>query len=380
MLEPRPSRREFLALTPAILAGSAAAWGRTARADEGLATRNVVLVTLDGLRPEEVFRGADEAFLTKQAGVADPAALRARFWRESAEERREALMPFLWRVVAREGQLFGNADRGSVARVSNGRNFSYPGYNEILTGAPDDRIDSNDKRPNPNVNLLEWLQRRQSFGGSAAAFGSWDVFPFILNRERSGVYVNAGWEPIVDGELSPRQALLNDLMAELPRHWEGVRYDALTFEAALEHLRKHRPRMLYLALGETDDYAHEGRHDLYLDAASRSDAMIAKLWATLQEMPGYRGATSLILTTDHGRGGAPDGWKGHGANVAGSDRIWIAAIGPDTPALGERSDIGPVTQSQVAATAAALLGEDYRAEFPKAGAPLPDVVRPGGKR
>lgn len=378
MFETRPSRREFLALT---LAGSASLLRGEARADDELATRNVVLVTLDGLRPEEVFRGADEAFLTKKAGVSNPDRLRARFWRESPAERREALMPFLWKVVAREGQLFGNADRGSVARVTNGRNFSYPGYNEILTGAADDRVDSNDKRPNPNVNVLEWLQDRPGFGkGSAAAYGSWDVFPFILNRERSGLAVNAGWEPIEDGELTPRQVLLNDLSTSLPRHWDNVRYDALTFEAALEHLRKHRPRVLYLALGETDDYAHEGRHDLYLDSAFRSDAMLAKLWATLQGTPGYRGATSLIVTTDHGRGGVPDGWKGHGADVPGADRIWIAALGPDTPPLGERSDVGPVTQSQVAATVAALLGQDYRAEFPKAAPPLADVIRPGKGR
>jgi len=33
-----------------------------------------------------------------------------------------------------------------------------------------------------------------------------------------------------------------------------------------------------------------------------------------------------------------------------------------------------VTQSQIAATLAALLGEDYKAAQPKAGAPLADVL------
>ena len=31
-------------------------------------------------------------------------------------------------------------------RITNGLWFSYPGYNEMLTGAADPRIDSNDKK------------------------------------------------------------------------------------------------------------------------------------------------------------------------------------------------------------------------------------------
>jgi hypothetical protein len=52
----------------------------------------------------------------------------------------------------------------------------------------------------------------------------------------------------------------------------------------------------------------------------------------------------------------------------------MAFLGPDTPALGERKQAGPVTESQIAATIAALLGEDYRADYPQAGAPIVDVL------
>ena len=39
----------------------------------------------------------------------------------------------------------------------------------------------------------------------------------------------------------------------------------------------------------------------------------------------------MIVTTDHGAGDAdPTGWKSHGAHIQGSERIWIAVIGPDT--------------------------------------------------
>jgi hypothetical protein len=52
----------------------------------------------------------------------------------------------------------------------------------------------------------------------------------------------------------------------------------------------------------------------------------------------------------------------------------MAYLGPDTRPLGERSKIAPVTQSQIAATLAAFLGEDYAADVPKAGKPIADVL------
>ena len=96
------------------------------------ATRNVVLVTADGVRWQEVFRGPEESLLNqKDGGVSDVAALRRDFWRPTPKARREAVMPFLWKVIARQGQIYGNRDKGSPAKVANGMNFSYPGYNEL---------------------------------------------------------------------------------------------------------------------------------------------------------------------------------------------------------------------------------------------------------
>ena len=337
-------------------------------------TANVVLVTTDGLRGQEVFAGAEERLLAKESGVEEPEALRRAFWRETPEARREALLPFLWTVVAREGQLYGNTARGSWARVTNGLNFSYPGYNELLAGAADPRIDSNDKRPNPNVTVLEWLNGRQGYRGRVAAFCSWDVFPFIINRERSGVMVNAGWDPVPDAGRADL-AMLNRLLADTTPAATGVRHDSFTFAAALEHLRTERPRVLYLGLGETDDWAHAGRYDRYLESAHRFDRFVGQLWQELQRTEGYRGRTSLVITTDHGRGNGPEDWKSHGAKIPASQNIWIAVLGPDTPAAGERANVEPVTQAQVAATVAALLGEDYRTGAPSSAPPIKGAVK-----
>lgn len=161
-------------------------------------TTNVVFVMTDGLRWQEVFRGADQSLMNKENGaVEDIPAIRAAYWRETTAERRAALMPFLWNTIAHGGagfggQIYGNRDLGSDAFVTNGLNFSYPGYNETLCGFPDARIDSNDKVPNPNVTVFEWLHRKLAFHGKVAAFGAWDAFPFIFNAPRAGFPVNAG--------------------------------------------------------------------------------------------------------------------------------------------------------------------------------------------
>jgi hypothetical protein len=52
----------------------------------------------------------------------------------------------------------------------------------------------------------------------------------------------------------------------------------------------------------------------------------------------------------------------------------MAFMGPDTRDRGERSHVPAVTQNQIAATLAALLGEDYVGDVEKAGRPIADVL------
>ena len=332
---------------------------------------SVILVTLDGVRWQEVFEGAEERLLSKQeGGVHDVAGLRSAFWRESAEARREVLFPFVWGTLAREGQVLGNARKGTPMRVTNGHSFSYPGYAEMLCGFADARVDSNKKVPNPNATVLEWLSHRPGFEGQVAAFCTWDVFLSILNRDRCGFFVHMG-PPVTPESPEGRRRLLEDLYGDVPPLFGGVVLDALEFHAGLDYVRARKPRVFYLALGETDEWAHEGRYDLYLQAAHRGDDFVRRLWETVQAMPEYRGRTSLIVTTDHGRGDAPAEWKSHGAKVKGAEFVWAAMIGPGVASRGERHDTEGLTQSQIASTLAGLVGEDFRAEHPQAAGALP---------
>lgn len=331
---------------------------------------NVLIVTMDGLRWQEVFGGLQADLLTKETGgVRDAPAVERRFGGATAEQRREKLMPFFWTEVARNGQVFGDPSRNSIARVTNGLRFSYPGYNELLAGFADPRVNSNDPVPNPNVSVLEWLHRKPAFAGRVAAFASWELLPWILNKPRSGIPSNGEGAPIAQPETE-RDRLLNAFAADLPPYWGATRFDAATGFGAIEYLRKHKPRVFYVMLGETDEWAHERRYDLYLDAALRNDRFVRQLWETAQALPEYAGRTALVLTTDHGRGDTGKDWPNHGRDVPAAERIWIAAMGAGVPQRGLRDGV-TVTQSQVAATVAALLGEDYPRAEPKAAAPLP---------
>jgi hypothetical protein len=330
---------------------------------------SVVLVTIDGTRWQEIFGGADPALLEAGKDTPDARATRDAFWRETPEERRRALMPFLWGKVAVEGQLLGRVDRGSQILVGNTFKISYPGYHELLSGFPSATIDSNRKVPNPDPTVLEWLNGRPGFRGSVAAFCSWDVFPSILNRERCGF-------PVDIGEPAPGAPVLLRLAGEIPTPWHGAVYDAFVFRRGMEYLREKKPRVFYFAFGDTDEWAHLGAYDQYLAAMHRADGWLGELWASLQAMPEYAGTTSLLVTCDHGRGDNPGEWRSHNGKVNGAGYVWVAAIGPGVAPLGERSEQAPLLQGQVAATVAALVGEDYPSGVPQAAPPLPLLKAP----
>jgi len=343
-----------------------------------LKTRNVVLIISDGLRRQEVFTGADPTLLNeKHGGIWDKEAdLRREFWRDDPNERRKLLFPFLWTMVATHGQIFGNPAKDSVARVTNGLAFSYPGYNEMITGHADPHINSNEFGPNPNVSVFEWLNGLPELHGRVGVYGTWATFKDIFNVKRSNLPMLVGYDLPYSGELTPRQALLNRLYTSTTKLDDEAVYDAFMQVPLLESFAKSQPRVLFVGYGETDNWAHAGRYDLVLHSAHAFDQFVEELWNTLQALPAYKDQTTFIITTDHGRGGGLTQWKEHGVDEKGSEYIWIAVMGPDTAPLGERSHTAEVHQAQIAATVAAFLGKDYRAAAPQAAPPLSGVVGP----
>jgi Type I phosphodiesterase / nucleotide pyrophosphatase len=340
-------------------------------------TQTVVLIVSDGLRWQEVFQGADPLLLDSKNGgnwLSDD-ELKHRYWRETPQERRQALFPFIWGTVARQGQIFGNRDKGSDAHVTNGVAFSYPGYNEMSVGFANPAITSNEFGPNPNMSVFEWLNKSPDLAGRVAIYGTWRAYADIFNVARSHLVMQVGWsQPAKTGDAS-KDALLARLFDTTTRFDDEDSPNSLIQVPLLDYIQTGKPRVLFVGYGETDNWAHQGRYDLVLESAHRMDGFVKELWETMQAMPQYHGTTTFIITADHGRGSGPVEWKEHGVDEKGSENVWIAVIGPDTPPLGERANTSPVTQAQIAATVAALVGKDYRKDVPRAAPPIADVLK-----
>jgi hypothetical protein len=321
-------------------------------------TENVFVIMTDGLRWQELFTGADSVLLNDAQYTENIDKTTDKFWDESPNHRREKLMPFLWSKIAADGQIYGNRSFGNYMDIKNIYGFSYPGYNEVLTGYPDKEIDSNDKKYNKNVTVLEFLNKQKGYEGKVAAFTSWDVFPYIINEPRSGVPVNSGVE-IITGENTEGEFLLNDIQVLYPS-LASSRHDFVTYFAAKEYVKRNKPKVMFLSFDETDEFAHEGKYREYLYAANTVDGFIKNLWEYCQSQPEYANKTTFIITTDHGRGDEiKDQWRSHGQKVADCRGIWFAALGPDVAAKGEVKAKGQLYQNQIAQTVANLLGFTY---------------------
>jgi hypothetical protein len=327
-------------------------------------TENLIIVTLDGMRWQEVFKGVDPVLMNDSTFNHDKEGIKQRFWAEDEAARRQKLFPFFWSTIAQQGQLYGNRAFDNKIDNANPHWFSYPGYNEIFTGYPDTAVNSNDKIWNKHENVLEYINKQAKYKGKVAAFSTWDVFPYILHEPRSGVYVNADIDTLAF--KAPGLQLLND-MQFLTTKPIGVRPDIITYMAAREYLKVYKPKVLYIAFDETDDFAHAGMYDQYLGSAYAEDAMIRDIWNTVQSMPEYKGKTTLLVTVDHGRGDkVKSNWKHHGAKIEDAHEIWLAVMGPDTKPVGEVKTPVQLYQKQIAATIARLLGMNFTANHPVA--------------
>jgi hypothetical protein len=327
------------------------------------ADRNVILVTADGLRWQDLFHGIDPLLAREKSVSMDPGSKDADDRRRHYSTR-ESLLPFFWGTLAKKGLVLTDVS------VTNAYRVSYPGYSEILTGrASDDIIKGNDPIQQPNETVLEFLRRKLSLPKDRIAlFSSWDHFHYIAEHTPGTILINAGYQD------SPQSPDLSRLQHVTPTPWDEARHDSFTFELALDHLKKVHPRALVISFDETDDWAHGRRYDRVLDMIATFDGFLDRLWTTIQSMPEYRDSTTLIVTSDHGRGSTLADWSDHGRKVAGADKIWIAIMGPDTPATGEVST--HAEQRDIAPTIIKLMGLNPAEYKGATGAPIQAAFRP----
>jgi hypothetical protein len=314
-----------------------------------------------------VFKGMDSAIANnKRFNQGDSAYIFEKYWSNDESERRKKLLPFLWSAVSSKGQLYGNRTYNNKVDNANPYWFSYPGYSEIMTGYPDTAINSNEYAPNPHVTVLEFLNRQSKLKGRVAAFGAWEAFNRILNEQRSGFPVIAAYDATGGKTPTPNQKIRNVMLADSYKPWHDHEcLDVFTHYAAIEELKIKKPRVLYIAYGETDEWAHSGDYRFYLEAAHQVDAWIKSIWDFVQSDPQYKNKTALFITTDHGRGDAiKKEWTSHGNSIKDAYQIWFAAMGPNVVAKGEVKEDMQLYQKQFAQTIAKLMGNTFKANHP----------------
>jgi hypothetical protein len=337
-------------------------------------TKNIIIISLDGYRWKELFQGADPVVLFNKKYMPQDSDLLKQYWATDGKERREKLMPFVWQTIAKDGQLYGNRDLGNFVNVRNKYWFSYPGRSETFCGYYDSLVNSNSYPDNPNENVLEFINKQKGYHGKVVTFASWDAVARIINRDRNGMLVNIYGEDVKGPGLTPAQKSMNALQHYMPNIFgDGERLDAMTYALARAYMSADHPRVVYIDFGDTDDWAHGGKYDMYLDAAHKSDAMIGDLWKYLQEDPFYKAETTIMICCDHGRGYS-DRWTSHGSSVPHANETYLMVMGPDTPARGEVDSNGQIYQDQYAQTMAHLLGFDFTANHP-VGLPVKEVIR-----
>jgi hypothetical protein len=333
--------------------------------------RKVVLVTLDGLRWHELFQGANPDRL-RDTKVTKDVAVVEQFGAADAEARREKLMPFMWNTVAEKGQLYGDRKQGSKVNCSNTYLFSYPGYSELLVGFADRRVKSNKKVENPNRTVLEFIASDPAYQDKVAVFSTWESIPYAAGALRGGLPFASKYETTLgeqNGESKRPRAHEPEVIAK--------HSDRVTFERAFAYLQEYRPHVLFIGFDETDANGHRGKYDKYLSAAHDTDSLLSLLWEWIQHDQEYRNNTTLIVTTDHGRGHLfRNSWRNHGILSPGSRHIWMAVMGPDTPATGVVADGKKYYQKQVAQTMAALVNLEYSNTRP-VGAVMQGVLHAG---
>jgi hypothetical protein len=288
------------------------------------AAANVVLVTIDGVRWQEIFTGADP-------DLADAAELP----RGEARAAR-ALTPNLHHLFFDQGTVLGDPRLGEHLSASGPNFVSLPGYVEIMTGAPSGCA-GNDCEPTLPWAITGAVARSSAPEQAAAVFASWERVARAV-PDGHGIIVHAG-----------RAA--SDAAPPYPGNGDYLP-DAYTAAMAIDHLVRRRPRFLWVALGDTDEWAH--RHDYrgYVEALRFADGVVGEIAAHLAEMDDYGARTAIFVTTDHGR---DPGFANHGGPASAG--VWLMAGG------GPVKKHGPVPLprvrhlSDVAPTLAAILGE-----------------------
>jgi hypothetical protein len=316
----------------------------------------VVLVVLDGARWQEVFAGTDPQL---SGAPAVPA---------------ESLMPVLHALAAEQGASIGAPGYGAAMWASGPNFVSLPGYTEIFTGRRVHGCRDNDCPPARADTIVDQARAAFDRPGDVAVFASWEMLEGAAAAHPASLVVSAGrvrtWhaEWLHDDELSRRWLEQGEQADPFPGYGE-FRPDRFTAGLALRYLEAKHPRLLFIGLGESDEYCHRGDYAGYVASLRAADDRLGELLAALDRM-GPRGRqTTVLVTADHGRG---DDYRVHGGDYPESGRVWLVAAGRAIQARGPTRSARSHRLADVAPTVRALLDLEPD-DGPAAGVPMAEL-------
>ncbi len=322
--------------------------------------QNVILITLDGVRYHEIFGGVQRS-------------------REIGEPKHTPILPKVERVFREHGFVFGDRNRrgGSTMKISNRISLSQPGYRSILTGDFEEQCRGNGCGVIDRETIIDRLMDEGFESRDVATFASWDVIDRCLESKTPRAVKSIAFESVqglTGVESSPFLEIEERARADRP-HWGGSRRDTYTFEMGLKYLKTYRPRFLYLSFVDTDEYAHEDNYPGYVGALRDFDQRFVQLMDTLRSLGEYGQETSIVITTDHGRGRWFI-WKNHSREWIDSTRVWALVL--PSPGLRERSELRRSDRRRFAhvdirPTLETLLGLEPRAAGPGKGRSLVEL-------
>jgi len=303
---------------------------------------SVVLVTIDGVRHQEIFGGIDPK-------LADKAHLP-----EGLYAGREAFLPNITRLFFGGGTVIGDPGLPGGIRASGPHYVSLPGYVELSTGSPS-ACRGNSCDPELGSSLTDeiaGLELESQARDRVAVFSSWDRIAVAATNKPQRITLSTGRttdEPAFPG--------VGD-----------YRPDHFTASAAMAYLSEHRPRFLWVALGDTDEWAHRCDYRGYVEALRAADDVIGQLAAELAKMESEGARTALFVTTDHGRDA---GFCNHGG--LDSAAVFLLARGSGLPQRGRVSTAQLHHLRDIAPTLRTLLGLAPRA-CETCGAPISELL------
>jgi len=297
------------------------------------APQNVILVTLDGVRWQEVFHGSDPTL--------------------NKETPSEPLFESLWKNWVPEGVIFGDADHGTRMTVANPSRVSLPGYQNIFEGFPT-RCYANLCRRPPLETFPERILRELKLPREkVATFASWDRIRYAVESRKGATYINADQDEVRPADTF--QATVNKYEHKDQPPWFNARWDKYTFMHAMHYLKKVQPRFLFLSFLDSDEWGHHGSYPKYLESLNNYDRWINELFTTLEQMGEYGKNTTVIITTDHGRGLKKSSFKHHAFLYPAAKNIWLYSRSPKTRAAHQAPSPG-YTHSDIRPTIETIFG------------------------